>query len=96
MTLTDYYNRFMKMAQYSRAGMIDTSSLISKFKTHLRPLIFEMMVARQFNSLVDYYAATLLVETNLDMRNAKRARACGHGGNDSRKIIHCGGGGGWQ
>ena len=70
MTVTDYYNHFMELAQYSRGRTIDMPSLISKFQTHLQPHIFEKMIALQFSSLVDCYAAALQVETSLDIRNA--------------------------
>ena len=86
--VTDYYNHFIELAQYSRAGTVDMPSLISKFQTHLRPHFFEKMIALWFNSLVDCYAATLQVETSLDMRNTERARARSHSSSDSRKIIH--------
>ena len=72
------------------------SSLILKFRTHLRPHIFEKMITLRFNSLVDCYVAALQVETSLDMRSAERARARGHSGTDSRKITHHNGVGGWQ
>ena len=77
-------------------GIVDTPSLISKFKTHLWPHIFEMMVAFRFNSLLDYYVATLHVETNLDVRSVECTRARDHGVSDSCKITHRGGGGGCQ
>ena len=54
--------------------------LILKFRTHLRPFIFEKMVALQFSSLVDCYTSTLKVETNLDVRSTECARD-----NDNRK-----------
>ena len=57
MIVTDYYNCFMELAQYSRAGVVDIPSLISKFQTHLRPHIFEKMIALRFNNLVDRYPA---------------------------------------
>ena len=96
MTLTDYYNYFMELAQYSRAGVVDMLSLISKFQTHLRHHTFEEMIALWFNSLVDCYVVALRVETNLDKRNVECTGACGHGDSDNCKITHRSEGRGWQ
>ena len=41
---TDYYNHSIELAQYSQTEAVDMPSLISKFKTHLWPLIFEKMI----------------------------------------------------
>ena len=71
-------------------------SLITKFRTHLRPHIFQKMIAFRFSSLVDCYAAALQVKTSLDMRNIKRAQAQGHNDGDSHKITHRSEGGGWH
>ena len=63
--------------------------LISKFRTHLRPLIFEKMVALQFSSLVDYYVSTLKVETNLDVRSTERARESdNHKSPTTMEVVH--------
>ena len=69
----DYYNRFMELAQHARSRAADMSSLISKCWTRLRRYVFEKLVALRFNNLVDCYAATLQVETSLDMSNVERA-----------------------
>ena len=36
MTITEYYNRFIELAQYARAGTRDTPTLIAKFRKRLR------------------------------------------------------------
>ena len=44
MTVTDFYNRFIELAQYARAGFGDAPALIAKFRKWLRPAIFDKLV----------------------------------------------------
>ena len=65
MTMTEYYNKFIKLAHYSRAEAIDTPSLFYKFVKGLRQHIVDKIVEHRISSLVDCYAFAQLVEFNI-------------------------------
>ena len=65
MTVTDFYNRFMELAQHAQAGAGDTLALITKFRKRLRPTIFKKLVDHRFTSLVDFYAAAQQAKASL-------------------------------
>ena len=74
MTVTDFYNRLMELAQYARARAGDTPALIAKFRKWLRPAIFNRLVGHHFTSLVNFYVASQQAEASLEIRNIERNR----------------------
>ena len=54
MTVTEYHNRFMELAQYCMAGNVDTPVLISRFMNRLRQPIADKIVEHRFTTLMDY------------------------------------------
>ena len=63
--MTEYYNKFIKLAHYSRAKAIDTPSLFYKFVKGLRQPIVDKIIEHWIKSLVDCYASAQLVEFNI-------------------------------
>ena len=73
MTVTEYYNWFMKLAQYCMARNVDAPTLISKFMSRLRSPIADKITEHQFNILMDCYASMQLVEANIKSKNVERS-----------------------
>ena len=74
-------------------GNVDAPTLISKFMSRLWQLITDKIVEHMFNTLMDYYALSQLVEANIEGMNADCARA--RNPESSRKMTQWGLGG-WQ
>ena len=89
--MTEYYNRFMELAQYCMAGNVDTPVLISRFMNSLRQPITDKIAEHRFTTLMDCYASAQLAEANIEAKTADCAQARSTG--SSRKMTQRGG---WQ
>ena len=83
----------MELSQYFLTENADSPALISKFMSKLRPAILDKIAEHRFNTLMDYYAFTQLVEANIKSRNAEHARPRNPGNN--RKMTQRGSSG-WK
>ena len=70
MTVIEFYNCFMELAQYFMAGNIDTSELISRFMSQLQQPIIDKIAKHRFSNLMNCYTSVQLAEANSDTRNA--------------------------
>ena len=71
--MTEYYNRFMELAQYCMARNVAMPVLISRFTNRLRQPIAYKIVNHQFTTLMDCYISAQLAKVNIEARNAERA-----------------------